>query len=438
MTIAPELEDFTFRTWAGTCSRVPDRLYRPRNTEEVAAAVTEAQQAEVRLRVTGLGRAWSDAACPADRGWSLSTARMNRVLEVDRTHYRIRVQAGIRIEDLALVLAQHGLALPNLPTSGEATLGGLFASGGHGLSPQHGGLGTTVRSVQVVDASARIRECSADDPEGLAHLHSHFGAMGALGIVTELSLAAVPAFGLEARTRRFPFEVGLSTLADAVSRFEYVRAMFWPYAPHLWRTTYERTTAPVRTGAPAGWLRTGLVGRDLRRLVAAWGTSFPEQLPRLASLAGRIGPLPPRCGARSDRLLLLPPEPVHRAMAYALPLEVLPEALSRLRGAIEGPRLPADAPVDVWFSPPESAPFAPAFGRATATIVVRASGALAGDVVFPAAHAALTPFAPRPHLGFLHAFDPSTLWPEALRTRVIEADPQHLFHNDFLERLLAA
>jgi len=438
MTIAPELEDFTFRTWAGTHRRVPDRLYRPRNTEEVAAAVTEAQQAEVRLRVTGLGRAWSDAACPAVRGWSLSTARMNRVLEVDRTQNRVRVQAGIRAEDLALVLAQHGLALPNLPTSGEATLGGLFASGGHGLSPQHGGLGATVRSVQVVDAAARIHECAAEDPEGRAALQGHFGAMGALGVVTEISLDAVPAFGLEARTRRFPFELGLATLADAVSRFEYVRATFWPYSPHLWRTTYERTTAPVRIGAPAGWIRTGLIGRDLRRVVAAWGASFPEQLPRLAALAGRIGPLPSRCGARSDRLLLLPAEPIHRAMAYALPLGALSEALSTLRAAIEGPRLPADAPIDVWFSPAENAPFAPAFGRDTATIVLRASGALAGDVVFPAAHAALAPFAPRPHLGFLHAFDPSTLWSTALRERVLEADPQRLFHNEFLERLLAA
>jgi FAD/FMN-containing dehydrogenase len=438
MTIAHELEDFTFRTWAGTYSRVPDRLYRPRNTDEVAGAVAEAIQAEARIRVTGLGRACSAVACPAERGWSLSTARMNRVIEVDRTHHRVRAQAGIRLADLAFLLAQHGLALPNLQTNGEATLGGLFAGASHGFSPQHGGLGDAVHALQFVDAEGRVREHSVDEPDGLAGLRAHFGALGARGIVTELSLAAVPAFGLEARTRRFGFDEGLASVGDALSRFEYVRLFWWPFSPFLWRTTCERTTAPVTTGPATGWTRTGLIGRHLRRAVSTWGASFPEQLPRLAALAGRFGPLPARCGARSDRLLLLPPEPVHRAMAYALPAENLPDALCAVRTVVETQRLPADAPIDVWFSPAEDAPLSPAWGRPTATVVVRASGALAADVLFPAVHGALTPFDVHPHLGFLHGFEPASVLSPEQRASLRDADPRGLFRNDFLDALVAA
>jgi FAD/FMN-containing dehydrogenase len=438
MTIAPELEDFTFRTWAGTHRRVPDRLYRPRNTDEVVEAVYEANTAEAHLRVTGAARAWSDAAVPAERGWSLSTIRMNRVLEVDKTHHRVRVQAGIRIADLAFTLAQHGLAVPNLPTTGEATLGGVFASGGHGWSPQHGGLGTTVQAIQLVDASGNVHELSCAEPAGRRELSAHFGAMGAFGIVTELGLAAVPAFGLEARTRPFPFEEGLASLPDALARFDYLRLVWWPSSPTLWRTTAERTTAPVTTGPMPGWFRSGLAGGHLRRAITAWGASFPEHLPRLTSLAGRIGPLAPRCGARSDRLLLLPAEPVHRALAYALPVEYLPDALRAVRTAIEGPRLPADAPFDVWFSPTEDAPFSPAFGRATATVVARAGGALSADVLFPAVHDALRAFDPRPHLGFQHLFDAVDAFRGRAATERRASDARGLFRNEFLDRLLAA
>ena len=91
----------------------------------------------------------------------------------------VRVRAGTLLRHLNQMLAEQGLAMPNLGDIDAQTISGALATGTHGTGARFPGLAACVTAVQLVLADASIVECSRHvRPELFAAARLGIGAIG--------------------------------------------------------------------------------------------------------------------------------------------------------------------------------------------------------------------------------------------------------------------
>ena len=123
---------------------------------------------------------------------------------MDLERRQVTVGAGITLHRLNDVLAEHGLAMPNLGDIDRQSIAGAIATATHGTGRHLGNLATTVVGMEMVTGEGEVVRCSADEEPDLLRV-ARVG-VGALGIVTEVTLQVVDAFNLHARETVEPFE----------------------------------------------------------------------------------------------------------------------------------------------------------------------------------------------------------------------------------------
>src|SRR6186997_2245254 len=174
------------RNWAGNQRCVPLAVHEPTTTDEVAAIVQRAAESGQRVKAIGGGHSFTDAAMTD--GHLVSLDGMNRVLEVDGTD--VTVQAGIRLHELNAQLFARGLALPNLGDIDKQSIAGATSTATHGTGAGFGNLATTIVGLELVTGDGSVvRADERTDPELLRVARV---GLGALGIVTEVTLRCVP------------------------------------------------------------------------------------------------------------------------------------------------------------------------------------------------------------------------------------------------------
>src|SRR5689334_11642549 len=155
---APSRTQLSWRNWAGNQRCAPAALERPRDVEEVAAAVKRAAAAGRTVRVTGSGHSFTDAV--ATDGTLLDLRDLHGGVEVDPATGLVTVPAGMRLHALNQVLWDAGLAMSNLGDIDVQTVAGAVSTGTHGTGQELGGLATQIRALELVTADGAVVTCS--------------------------------------------------------------------------------------------------------------------------------------------------------------------------------------------------------------------------------------------------------------------------------------
>ena len=174
------------RNWAGNITFTPAELHRPASITELQSLVCGSSQ----VKVLGTGHSFNRIA--DTDGPLVCLAGLPRVLELDSERGLVRLSAGITYGELAAFLDRHGFALPNLGSLPHISVAGACATGTHGSGDGNAILASAVRGQQLVTGDGELAELSAGQPDfagSVVHL-------GALGAVTELTLAVTPAYQL--------------------------------------------------------------------------------------------------------------------------------------------------------------------------------------------------------------------------------------------------
>jgi xylitol oxidase len=125
-------------------------------------------------------------------GELISTAGLPPVADIDTAAGTVTVASGVKYGDLARRLNAAGWALPNLASLPHISVAGACATATHGSGDHNRSLHAAVRAVDLVAADGGVLTLDRDaDPE---RFPGAVVALGALGVVTALTLDLVPAF----------------------------------------------------------------------------------------------------------------------------------------------------------------------------------------------------------------------------------------------------
>ena len=329
---------------------------------EVVEAVQRARSAGQTVKVVGSGHSFTDTACTDGR--LLSIDALDRVLDVDRDAGTVTVEAGITIRALQPGAARHaGSRSRNLGDIDRQTLAGALSTGTHGTGARLGGLATFIRGMELVTAGGEVLRCSPDEEPEVFHC-ARVG-LGALGVVTKLTLDCVPTFTLRhvERAAKLSEVVGeLDDLADGHDHFE----LYWlPHTDTVSLLCNDRTEdAPRPKSAYKRWRAEVFYPNYFFGALVTAGRVRPDSIPRLASVvAGTVGSA--RLVDRSDRILISTRLLRFVEMEYAIPREHAAEAVLAVRDLIEAEDLRVSFPVEVRFAASDDVPLSTAHGRET-------------------------------------------------------------------------
>ncbi|MBU2668371.1 FAD-binding protein [Actinoplanes bogorensis] len=170
--------------WAGNIVFSARSVRRPSSVPEVQEIVAAGGP----IRVLGSGHSFNRMA--DTDGTLVSLAELPRVTEISADRKSVRVDGGIRYGELAAYLYANGLALHNTASLPHISVAGAITTATHGSGVTHGNLATAVSSIELVDGSGKLVTVARGD----ADFEGVVVGLGALGVITALTLDVVPAF----------------------------------------------------------------------------------------------------------------------------------------------------------------------------------------------------------------------------------------------------
>ncbi len=425
------------RNWAGNQVCIPDGVHLPGTTAEVATVVAAAHAAGSRVKAIGGGHSFTGAAMT--NGALLSLDRMDAVQRVDHESGQVTVQAGIRLRHLNERLAEVGLAMPNLGDIDVQSIAGAIGTATHGTGLAFGNLATTVVGLEVVTGAGEVLTLDADhDPELLSVARV---GVGALGVVTEVTLQCVPAFRLHAHETIERLDDVLGDFAAVMSSTDHVEFYWMPGARRCQVKRNRRTDEPARPQPRLAYVRDKWVGENLAfGVICRTGRRFPTMAPKVARLVTSAA-AERELVDRSDRVFASPRHVKFLEMEHGVPLEAVPEAIERIRSVVSTLSFPPLFPIEVRCSAADDIALSTGSGRVNGWIAVHQYRGAPFVAYFVAVEAIMVDLGGRPHWGKVHRQTAAELrgrypgWDEFAVARA-RLDPDGTFANEYLDRVL--
>ena len=419
----------------------PERIAVPSDTADVEATVKSAVQDGLRVKAVGSGHSFSEIAV-AD-GVQVRLDRLDRLLEVDPASGTVTVGAGIPLHRLTPLLDEHGLAMENLGDIDRQTLAGATSTGTHGTGGRFGGIATQIRGLEIVLADGSVVTTSADERPELLEL-ARVG-LGALGVITAVTLQCVPRFALHVLDEPMPLDRVLEEVDDLVADNDHFEFFWFPYTDRALTRRFQRVPADVELdpqGRLAHWFDQAVVtnvGWDALLRVA---TRRPGLVPRVnRTVSGALGRR--EYSDLSHRVFASRRDVRFNEGEYAFAREDFRDVFGELRSLVGRLEHPVAFPFECRFVAADDIPLAPTYRRPSAYIAFHQYRSMPHQPFFDAAEDVFATVEGRPHWGKMHrlgADELSARYPRfadfvALRD---ELDPTGVFSNHYLDRVLGA
>jgi FAD-linked oxidoreductase len=428
-----------WQNWAGNQAAAPQRVITPHSAAEVAEAVALATRDGLTVRMTGSGHSFTAVA--ATSGVMLHPGGLRAVGSVDEEAGQVTVEAGCRLRDLNEALYARGLALANMGDIQEQTVAGAIQTGTHGTGRDLGGIAAQVTALEMVLADGSIACCSADQSAELFQA-ARIG-LGALGVLTSVTLRVVPAFLLTAREEPMNWAEVIARLDELASANEHFEFYWFPHTDGCLTKRNNRSDGPPRP-LPR-WrhqLDDEFLSNTLFGATCRLGQRFPAVIPAINGVAGKA------LGARTYtdaayRVFTSPRRVRFKEQEYAIPREHLAEALTAIRDLFSRHAWRISFPIEVRIAPGDDVWLSTAYGRSTAYIAVHVFHTAPHEEYFREVEAVMTALGGRPHWGKLHTRDAAYLRGAYPRfadfvTLRDQLDPGRRFANPYLEQVLGS
>ena len=428
-----------WQNWGRSESVHPAHTARPTSVDEVVEVVRFAAANGLTVKPVGAGHSFT--AIAATTGIQLDLDAVDGLLAVDGN--LVTVGAGTNLHQLPDLLAPYGLALANMGDIDRQTVGGATSTGTHGTGAAFGGLATQIRALTLVTADGGILRVSATENADLFDA-ARLG-LGALGVLVDVTIECVPAFLLAAVEKPEPIAAVLENWAATTAATDHFEFYVWPHtdtvlSKYNTRLPIDAERHPV--GRLAGWWEDDFMSNRVLAAKLELGRVLPRLTPSVNRLATRL------VGDRSytdvsHEVFVAPRRTRFVEMEYAVPFDAVPEIVREIHALIERRRWKISFPIEVRAAAADDLWLSTASGRASGYIALHRYYREDPTEYFRTIEAIMTTYGGRPHWGKMHDRDAESLrtaYPRfddflAVRDRL---DPQRVFGNAYLERVLGA
>jgi len=384
--------------WSGSVEAAPTAVYEPA-TEADLVAVVKRHAPEDTIRAVGAGHSFTRLGETDDV--LVSMERLTGIESVDREAGdadrggRATVLAGTRIEEMNAALAEEGLAMETMGDIDQQRLAGALATGTHGTGTEFGVLATQVAELRLVTADGEVVTLSPED--GV-----QFGAtqvsLGALGLVSAVTLDLLPAYDLTMVRRAVDLEVALAHVDDLLAQNRHAEFFWYPGEDVAKVKTTNETGETHTPTLPGGTVEETETGPSHEVFPSVRDIRFNE-------------------------------------MEYGVPAE---EGAAAMREVAD--REDVSFPVEYRYVRGDDIPLSPAYGRDTVFIAVHKYHEKPYADFFARAEEIFRSYGGRPHWGKHHtrtAAELSSLYPrwEDFQGVRDSLDPDSVFLNDYVRDL---
>jgi FAD/FMN-containing dehydrogenase len=407
-----------WRNWVGNQSFVARHKAEPASEDELSALLRAASKENLPVRVAGSGHSFTPVV--ATSGLLLSLKNMQGIVSADLETKRVVVRAGTKIGDIGRALKEIGLSLANQGDIDTQAIAGALSTGTHGTGITLGCLSSQAAGMRLAQADGSMLDVSLEaDAEMMAAAQV---SIGMLGVMTTVTLQAIPAYNLKERLWRDDFEACMDKhdeLAAANRHFSF----FWcPVAEsrHLYCLPDVAAVSPTKRESDVCEMKVMNVTDEAP-------FDNPTTFERVAY---------------SSEIYPIEYIPNFHELEYAIPVENGKQALRRVRELMLTKHLNCIYPVEYRFVGGDSGMLSPYCQRPSVTVSVSGGPGIDYWNYLLDVDAILRDYGARPHWGKLHfnnAEDLPTLYPRfedfrAIRRRL---DPAGVFLNDHLRNLFA-
>ena len=426
-------------SWSNWAGNVTDSaaVLSPRTQDELVDMVHSSAAAGRRIRPVGSGHSFTPIAQAGDT--RLSLRHLSGIVAADRATGHVRVLAGTPLRVLNRALDLLGLAMPNLGDIDAQTLAGATSTGTHGTGATLPGLSAGIVGLRLVTPDGASRWVDESDPElfGAARV-----GLGALGVVTEIELACLPAYRLRAVERPESLDAVLPRIQEHFDAHRHFELYWFPgtrrvqtKANDLVADDVDEPLAPWRRRLDDELLSNTVFGAANRVLTAVPRAVLPFNAVAARALTERSYTAP------SHEVFVTPRTVRFVESENAVPREAVADALTDLVAWVERHREPISFPVEVRVAAPDDMWLSTGYERANAYVAVHQYHRGDHRAYFAAFEEIVAAHAGRPHWGKLHGLGAeqlADLYPRhgdfvALRDRL---DPERVLTNDYLDRVL--
>ena len=409
------------KNWAGNFEFSTGNVHYPKTLEEVQEIVKKCD------KITALGSQHSFNKIADNTENLISLKEMNKVISIDRAANTVTVEAGMRYGELAPYLHQNGYALHNLASLPHITIAGSVATATHGSGVNNGNLSTAIAAIEFVNATGEIINLSKED----AAFNGAVVGLGALGIVTKVTLSIEPTFNMKQYVyRNMPMQE-LEKNFDAIEKMGYSVSLFTDWKNKNINEVWIKTkVAADSIAAPTELFGAKLATQNMHPLEGESAENCTEQM-------GVSGPwfermphfkmgFKPSAGKELQSEYFVAIEHAFEAM---MAVEKLNEKISPHLFITEIRTIAAD---ELWMSP--------CYKKNCVAIHFTWKQEVEAVMnLLPLIEAQLAPFNPRPHWGKLFTMSPAILHSRIekladFKELVKQHDPNGKFRNAYLER----
>ncbi len=425
-----------WRNWAGNQHCAPHAVDRPTSEPELVGVVERAAAAGRRVKAVGAGHSFTSIACTD--GHLVDLSRYGRLLHVDPAARQVTVEAGMTLRGLNRKLAARDLAVENLGDIAYQSVAGAAATATHGTGARFRNLSSQIVGMRLITGAGEALDCSPTERPDV--WSSARVGVGALGLLSTLTIQCVPAFNLHAVEEARPVDEVLEELDDLVDGNDHFELFWIPGTRWALTKRNRRTHEPAQPRRRWEAFRNEVLYDNLAfGAMLRIGRRRPDLIPRLAKRIPSAGRQ--EYVERSDRVFASPRLVHFLEMEYAVPRVAFRPAFEAVRDLVARMRVPVGFPVECRFVAGDDIPLSTASGRDTAYIAVHTAIGAPHEEYFSGVEAAMDRYDGRPHWGKLHFRTAAALAPRYPRWQEFQAvraelDPAGTFANPYTDRVL--
>jgi hypothetical protein len=179
---------------------------------------------------------------------------------------RVCFKGGTRVRDVVKELLADGLAFAAMPSHDAQSIAGILSTDVHGTGRNWGWVSEAVVGMKIIDGLGNVHQVVPSDDLFKAAI----GGIGAVGIIAEVTVQAVPRFNVEQKFELVDLNYVKANLETIIQSNDHVSLYLFPFANKCQVSIWNRTTA---ARSPLASLREW-IAISFDALTSAWFGGF--------------------------------------------------------------------------------------------------------------------------------------------------------------------